>query len=148
MSREATFAAHEAGHHASPEPRCGLCQNEAADAEAPKTIPMSIVQKASQRGDYHWFDAETLMYFNSRVEHLAYISGDGEHAWFVTSEQDTSGAPHVAAWNGERRWSVRKCDLLAGRITTVGEFGGYPDWASADKRARGEALIHAWSGRL
>jgi len=144
--REATFAAHMDGHHPTPDPACGLCQNEQADAEAPKTIPMSIVQKASTRGDYHWFDAETLMYFGSRVEHVAYISGDGEHAFFVTSEQDTSH--RHPAWNGERRWSVRRCDLLAGRITTVGEFGQYPDWATADKRARGEALIHAWSGHL
>jgi hypothetical protein len=144
--RMATFAAHEAGHHAIPDPDCGLCVNEAADREAPKTIHMSIVQRASQRGDYHWFDADTLAWFGSRIEDTAYLSGDGEHAFFVTSEQDTS-YPHPA-WNGERRWSVRRCDLLAGRITTVGEFGDHPDWASADKRARSEALLHAWSGRL
>jgi hypothetical protein len=111
-----------------------------------KPIHMSIVQRASQRGDYHWFDPDTLMYFNSRVEDTAYLDGSGEHAYFVTSEQDKS-FPHPA-WNGERRWSVRVCDLLAGRITTVGEFGAYPDWKAADKAARSEATLRDWAGTV
>lgn len=111
-----------------------------------KAIDIDVVIRASTRGDYHWFDQGTLAWFSSNVAPMAYLDGSGEHAYFVTSEQDKS-YPHPA-WNGERRWSVRRCDLLQGRITTVGEFGAYPDGKAADKAARNEAVLHDWSGRL
>ena len=51
----------------------------------------------------HFFDADSMRYFGSKV-YGPVIGG----RYFITSEQDRN--PYgAAAWNGQRRYTVREC---------------------------------------
>lgn len=104
------------------------------------TRPMSYIRELAATGpDRHWFEAATMRFFGSRVGRRAYISRDGEHAYFVSSEQDQG--PRLRAWDGERHYSIRRITLTTGAMATVNPngndgFGYYPDHGRADRAAR------------
>ena len=80
-----------------------------------REIDTQDIRDHYRRGFGHWFDADTLRFFRSRVGGTAY--NDGERAYFVSSEQYD--------WNSPRLYSVR-CYIWATReIYTVGEFQAY-----------------------
>ena len=70
----------------------------------------------------HFFDADTMRFFGSRVAAYGYRGADGA-VYFVTSERDSG--PY-AAWDGERRYTVRRWHPAEPHtIDDVGGFGQY-----------------------
>jgi hypothetical protein len=72
----------------------------------------------------HFFDADTMRFFNSRIGDVAYrvFDKDGsEHVYFTTSERFNDETP--------RLYSVRVMHVLPGRrhwtVDTLGEFQAY-----------------------
>jgi hypothetical protein len=96
-------------------------------------VPISEFRRASLRGDRHWFSSATLRWWSTRLPAMGYTTDDQTVGFFVSSEQDRS-IPY-AAWDGERRYSVRRMDFDTGRVSTVGEFGGYMDRRTATRAA-------------
>lgn len=86
---------------------------------------MAEVRAANARAGYHWFSAETMRFFNSRV--CGELVGG---RYFVTSERYDYAAP--------RLYTVREV-LPTGEIETVGDFQGYTS-ARAARRAIAELL--------
>lgn len=74
----------------------------------------------------HWFDADTLRFFKSRVGSIAYRDGRGG-AYFTTSEKGP---------NDIRAYSVRHYDPDRCGINTVGKFQQYRTSAQADRAAK------------
>jgi hypothetical protein len=77
----------------------------------------------------HWFDADTMRFFRSRLADFGYQSGDG-HIYFVTSEK----GPHM-----KRAYTVRCLTGPKGNINTVGEFQSFGASGTATKYAKGYA---------
>jgi hypothetical protein len=73
----------------------------------------------------HWFDADTMRFFKSKVERVVYPNVSEDATYFVSSEQGP---------NGVRAWSVRKFHKCS--VRTVGEFQGYRNAAAAKAAAR------------
>ncbi len=92
-----------------------------------ESISIEEVKRASQKGDRHWFDKDTMSFFHSRVSHDAYKVRD--RAWFVSSERQEEDAAHP------RLYSVRVCHLETGRIETVGTFQGHKTIDQAESAA-------------
>lgn len=92
-----------------------------------------IVETAKATGS-HFFDADSMRYFSSRVHGDLYGG-----RFFVTSERDNTiwGEP---AWNGVRRYTVRMARYYPGderlQIDTMGEFGEYDTREEAHREAR------------
>ena len=72
-------------------------------------MSLAIEYKNRTNGTGHWFDADTMRFFGSRI---GIARKKGDDFYFVSSEKP----PH-----GPRRYSVRKMDIN-GKIETVGEF--------------------------
>lgn len=72
----------------------------------------------------HFFDAETMRWFGSRLCGEPVTDATGA-VWFVTSERDS----HGAAWGGRRMYSVRSWNGQT--IDTVGGFGAHATRSSA-----------------
>lgn len=85
----------------------------------------------------HWFDADTLRFFRSRLPQQVYRDGTyaqpGRFAYFVTSEKY---ANRFSGTNLPRKWSVRRYDYDERDISTIGEFQEYSSRNGADARAR------------
>lgn len=88
------------------------------------------IRAANRAIGHHWFDRDTVRFFGSRVGRTVYGG-----RFFVSSEQDQPFGRFPAAWNGERRWTVRMADD-DGSITTVGPFGGYRSGEEARRAAQ------------
>ena len=77
-------------------------------------IMQSIVKRNAAAG-HHFFERDTMSFFNSRVE--GFVGGSRKlGAYFVTSEQFEEGYP--------RLYTVR-VQSSDGRISTVGDFQQY-----------------------
>ncbi len=85
------------------------------------------IMRANRESGGHYFDADTMRFFGSRV--LPAVYGG---RFFVTSERSgfDSSSP--------RRYSVREF-MPDGSIETVGEFNGYPTRGQAQTAARNAA---------
>lgn len=90
--------------------------------DAPIFSSMAEVRRRNQAAGLHWFSADSLRFFRSRVSRTLHGG-----RFFVSSEQN--------GYDGERLWSVREA-LADGRVVTVGEFQGYASHAAATKAAR------------
>lgn len=79
---------------------------------------MTEVREAVTAGGSHWFDADTLRFFRTRLSEYLYGG-----RYFVTSEENPSG---------ERRYTVRVVVWEDDRwvIDTVGGFEGFHKYAS------------------
>ena len=96
-------------------------------------IATSEIERINASAGYHLFDAETTRFFSSRISDTAYLSDDGTHAYFTTSEKGP---------NGIRAYSVRVADMATGTINTVGEFQAYYSRDLAIRSAQHHALMH------
>lgn len=74
----------------------------------------------------HFFDSDTMRFFNSRVAETAYLDGKGG-AYFTTSEKGP---------NGIRAYSVRHYDPERCGVETVGKFQGYKSMGAAQTAAK------------
>ena len=95
------------------------------------------IRKANEEAEHHFFDRDTLKFFDSRIERTIYGG-----RFFLTSEQfhGTDG------YSGSRRWTVRAA-RDDGNITTMGEFNELSRDAAramardyADRLRKGETL--------
>lgn len=97
---------------------------------------MAHVKCANRNLGHHFFDADTLRFFSSRVHDDLYGG-----RFFVTSERDDYPSSYGAVWDGERRYTVR-CANADGSIETVSTFGQYGSrsgaHAAAAKYAEGD----------
>lgn len=87
-----------------------------------KTIPMREIRDFYQRNrpDGHWFDADTMRFFKTKLPENGYELSTGG-VYFVTRETNPSG---VSAYTVRRQ-------LHNGDIKTVGEFHKYKTAAAA-----------------
>lgn len=91
---------------------------------------MSAIRIAASKAGNHWFDRDTLRFFNSRISGTVYPSKDGS-CYFVSSER--------MDWQSPRLYSVRRAfyDADGGfRIETVEEFQHYASRSGAHKAAQ------------
>lgn len=111
---------------------------------------MDELIEANTSAGYHFFDAETKAFFNSKVHMAAYPIEDG--ALFVTSEKFTS----LALPDGKRRYTIRiACSTPGpyfGRVLTFGEFQEYTSLAAArrvieDHRDHGATFAQYYNQR-
>jgi hypothetical protein len=86
-----------------------------------KTIRFTEVREfyARNQPDGHWFDADSMRFFKTKLPEIAYESDAGIH--FITSEVNPSGV---------KAYTVRR-QLPDGQINTVGEFHSYKTRAAA-----------------
>ena len=81
----------------------------------------------------HWFDADSMRFFRSRLSDVGYQAPDGR-IYFVSSEQNHGmGGPY------DRLYSVRCLTGPKGDIKTIGEFQAFGTSATATKYAKGYA---------
>ncbi len=74
------------------------------------------VKRRAEKGAPHFFDADTMRFFSSRISELAWKID--ENIYFITSEADKGPYKHQGS---VRAYTVRKCDIN-GDIDTVGKF--------------------------
>lgn len=86
------------------------------------------VAEANRRAGYHFFDADTMRFFNSRADDELYGG-----RWFVTSEK---------FMQEPRAYTVREA-LTTGAIETFGEVGAFPTLNRARTFARNMARATA-----
>mgnify|MGYP001584311663 FL=1 len=84
------------------------------------------VRKRAEKHGSHFFDADSMRFFSSRVSELMWSEGDmknyeNESIYFITSEADRG---HIQHSGSVRAYTVRKIDR-DGDIDTIGEFQGY-----------------------
>lgn len=89
------------------------------------------IEQANRRLGHHWFDADTLRWFKSRLS--PYIFGG---RYFVSSER---GDRYI--WNGRRRYTVRRAND-DGSVSTASEFGQF----ATMKGAQAAAISYATFG--
>jgi len=77
---------------------------------------ISEIKAANKEKGGHYFDPETMRFFNSKTESSVY-SGPGG-VFFITSEQFV-GSNGIA---DPRKYSVRRFDPETGDCTTAGKF--------------------------
>lgn len=77
-------------------------------------------KQLNQAHKMHWFDADTLRFFKSRISNWDVITG-----YFISSERGP---------NDQRLYSIRKGNFETGNVTTIGQFQQYTDIRTA-KRA-------------
>ncbi len=79
--------------------------------------PCHTIEAIKRRYEGHFFDADTMRFWKSRVLDAVSVSAEGV-SFFVTSE------PYV--WDGPRVYTVRSFDpRQPNRMETVGEMGAY-----------------------
>lgn len=88
-----------------------------------KSIPFSSVREfyQRQRPEGHWFDADSIRFFKTKLPTVAYETQVG--VLFITSEVNPSDA---------KRYSIRR-QKIDGGIKTVGTFHVYHTSADALK---------------
>ncbi len=96
------------------------------DGPGNNRVSMSQVEQCANMCSSHWFDKESMRFFGTRLDHVAYVDGKGA-AYFVTSEKRPRSTD-------PRAYSVRRYDGKCG-IDTVGQFQGYKTKAAAKKAA-------------
>ena len=75
------------------------------------------INRVKERGN-HFFDADTMRFFNSYTAKWAYLTDDGRLSYFVTSERYSYQEP--------RMYTVRVQDTATGDIDTTGDFNTIP----------------------
>jgi hypothetical protein len=88
------------------------------------TSAHDLAEYVRRSGDTHWFDRDTMRFFNTRLSSTYYGNGV-----FVSSERSPSGV---------RRYTVRVLRVSEGRYTvqSVSGFGAYASLAGASNAAR------------
>lgn len=89
---------------------------------------LRLIRERNAASGGHWFDADTLKFFRSRLP-TGVVGRVDNTAWFVTSEAGPFG-------RGPRAYTVRRADVATGHVDTVGEFRGYSTRGAAITAAR------------
>lgn len=89
-------------------------------------VDVACLERANRDGGYHFFDADTLRYFGSRLPSHGY-QGSGE-VYFVTSERRPRS-------NDARGWTVRVMHAN-GSTDDIGGFQAYGSSKAADRAAQ------------
>ena len=76
----------------------------------------------------HWFDADTMRFFNSRISSDLFYSPKKGLIYFISSEKYNYDSP--------RYYSVRSYEPKTGDIETIGEFQAYGTLGSAKTAAK------------
>ena len=74
------------------------------------------VRTRAEKGSPHFFDADTMRFFSSRISELCWKKEDD--IYFITSEADKGPYHHKGSI---RAYTVRVCDIN-GDINTIGKF--------------------------
>lgn len=75
----------------------------------------------------HWFDKDTMRFFNCRLNDNLYFNINNGLIYFVSSEKFDYKSP--------RLYTVRSYNPIDGYIDTVGEFQAYKSLSGAKNRA-------------
>jgi len=96
---------------------------------------MAEVKAANEAAGYHFFDPDTMLFFNSQI-HGGLLPGD----YFVTSESYTGE-------DDERRYTVRRA-RANGSIETVGGSVGFHAYRSFEDAMLAVMIVQAsgWIG--
>ena len=92
--------------------------------------PLHTLDQIKRAHEGHWFDAETMRFFKTRILPDFVLDRMRERSLFITSE------PY--AWTGSRVYTVRAADWDTGSIHTVGDMGEHQTLAAA-RRALADA---------
>jgi hypothetical protein len=87
---------------------------------------IDAIKQANQRGGYHFFEASTLRFFDSRI--LPTVYGG---RYFITSEQFHGSDGYTAP----RKYTIRRAED-SGDINTIGEFQAYNELREAKQAAQ------------
>ncbi len=88
-------------------------------------VEISIIEDANKRAGFHFFDAEAIRAFGSRLPSCGY---QGTHeVYFVTSEKRPRS-------DDPRGWTVRAI-AADGSMETIGDFQAYGSYKSAERVA-------------
>lgn len=89
-------------------------------------LSWSEVRSAVNRVSPHFFAEDTMRAFNSKlVGEPAFIEVDGNTVvGFITSERDSSPTD-IAAWNGQRRYTIRTFDGVKVRSSPTHGYGAF-----------------------
>lgn len=88
---------------------------------APKPYySLDDMRESSRKADYHFFDRETMRFFNSRVEEVTHVTAHTKtRVLFITSES-------YGRYDTEPpRFTVREFFPATGKVNTIGEFMQY-----------------------
>lgn len=99
------------------------------DEDFPPFRTMEDVREANRAIGHHWFDADTLRFFRSRIGGALYGG-----RYFVSSEQ-FQGSWSEGHYSEPRRYTVRVANQ-DGTVDTVGEFQAYASRAQALRAIR------------
>ena len=83
------------------------------------------IRSRAQKNGSHFFDADTMRFFSSRISELMWEKGND--IYFITSEADKGYIKHKGSI---RAYTVRKC-TKEGSIDKVSDFQEYPTLAQA-----------------
>ncbi len=98
--------------------------------EVRKVIYIEDVQRQNKTAGLHFFDADTLRFFRSRIDWQTF--GTLPIIYFVTSEKFTMiGYP-----DGPRLYTVRAIDMRTGRTLAVSEFQRFKTLQGARNHAK------------
>jgi hypothetical protein len=84
-------------------------------------MTLEQVKRAMQARGSHFWDRDTMRGFQSRASQKVYPTADG--TYFVTSEKDRPfyyAGGVTAAWDGQRRYTVRFCAATVVKETVHG----------------------------
>jgi hypothetical protein len=89
---------------------------------------LRLIRERNAASGGHWFDADTLRFFRSRLP-TGCVGRVDNTAWFVTSEAGPFG-------RGSRAYTVRRANVATGHVDTEGTFRGYATRSAAVTAAR------------
>jgi hypothetical protein len=100
---------------------------------------LRLIRERNAANGGHWFDADTLRFFRSRLP-TGCVGRVDNTAWFITSEGGPFG-------RGPRAYTVRRADVSTGDVETEGTFRGYATRGAAITAARQcvRAASAAWN---
>lgn len=81
------------------------------------SIDIEQIKRLNQEKGFYFFSPDTMRFFHSRTSTTALKRENGTIAYFITSEQREHDAP--------RKYTIRKCNMKSGDISTVGNFHEY-----------------------
>jgi len=112
--------------------QCAVTANAAGNR-----VSVSDVKECAKVCSSHFFEKDTMRFFNSRIGDSAYYDGRGG-AYFTTSEKGP---------DGRRGYSVRHYNPERCGVDTVGKFQGYHSMAAAQTAAKRMASKSSGLGR-
>jgi hypothetical protein len=110
-----------------------------------KRWTIADMRAASNRTGYHWFDRDSMRFFNTVIYRTVYNGPGG--IYFVTGEH-MSGAYISSGWipGSPRRYTVRRWNPETMKVETIGEFNKITDLDEARAQAKARAKGYGYSG--